>query len=116
MRINVEGGPEAARDVHWRGIALTTFDGRRWDNGSHDPATNPPSPVRRWFPLGHGGGGKAKNGQGNSIHGAARADRQYGAVLHQPGGKRARTVQWRGWFGVPETAARHPSCGGGPCR
>src|SRR6267142_2597893 len=51
MRINVEGGPEAARDVHWRGIALTTFDGRRWYNGSHDPATIQPSSESGWFPL-----------------------------------------------------------------
>ena len=30
MRIQVEGDPAPAREVHWRGIALTTFDGRRW--------------------------------------------------------------------------------------
>jgi len=39
MRIQVEGGLDAARDVHWRGIALTMFDGRRWFNGPHDPTT-----------------------------------------------------------------------------
>jgi hypothetical protein len=51
MRITVEGGPEAARDVHWRGIALTTFDGRRWFNGSHDPTTITPGSENGWFPL-----------------------------------------------------------------
>jgi hypothetical protein len=50
MRINVEGGPDAARDVHWRGIALTTFDGRRWFNGPHDPTTIMPS-SEGWFRL-----------------------------------------------------------------
>ena len=30
MRIAVEGDPNRAQSVHWRGIALTTFDGTRW--------------------------------------------------------------------------------------
>ena len=30
MRIRVEGDPAAARDMHWRAIAFTSFDGRRW--------------------------------------------------------------------------------------
>jgi protein-glutamine gamma-glutamyltransferase len=30
MRITVEGDPSRAENVHWRGIALTTFDGARW--------------------------------------------------------------------------------------
>ena len=30
MRIAVEGDAGAAEDVHWRGIALTTFDGTHW--------------------------------------------------------------------------------------
>jgi hypothetical protein len=37
MRIQVEGGPAAAENIHWRGIALTTFDGRRWYTEAHDP-------------------------------------------------------------------------------
>jgi transglutaminase-like putative cysteine protease len=32
MRIHVDGNAAAAQDVHWRGIVLTTFDGRRWFN------------------------------------------------------------------------------------
>ena len=38
MRIKVSGNPLIARSMHWRGIALTTFDGRRWYTESHDPA------------------------------------------------------------------------------
>ena len=30
MRIRVEGDPGHAEDVHWRGIVLTNFDGKRW--------------------------------------------------------------------------------------
>jgi hypothetical protein len=30
MRIHVDGDPTRARDVHWRGIILTNFDGKRW--------------------------------------------------------------------------------------
>ena len=37
MRIQVEGGPAAGRNIHWRGIALTTFDGRRWFTEAHEP-------------------------------------------------------------------------------
>ena len=37
MRIEVQGDPKAAVAMHWRGIALTTFDGRRWFNDEHQP-------------------------------------------------------------------------------
>jgi protein-glutamine gamma-glutamyltransferase len=37
MRIKVEGNPVLARNMHWRGIALTTFDGRRWHTEGHEP-------------------------------------------------------------------------------
>jgi protein-glutamine gamma-glutamyltransferase len=30
MRIAIEGDPSRAQGIHWRGIALTTFDGTRW--------------------------------------------------------------------------------------
>jgi protein-glutamine gamma-glutamyltransferase len=39
MRITVDGGLDAARGVHWRGVALTRFDGRRWYNEPHEPTT-----------------------------------------------------------------------------
>jgi protein-glutamine gamma-glutamyltransferase len=32
MRIHVNGDPASAEGVHWRGIVLTTFDGRHWFN------------------------------------------------------------------------------------
>ncbi len=37
MRIEVEGDPKAAQSMHWRGIALTNFDGRRWYDQEHAP-------------------------------------------------------------------------------
>ena len=37
MRIQVQGNPLLARSMHWRGIALTTFDGRRWYTEGHEP-------------------------------------------------------------------------------
>jgi transglutaminase-like putative cysteine protease len=30
MRIRIDGDPHRAEDVHWRGIVLTNFDGKRW--------------------------------------------------------------------------------------
>jgi protein-glutamine gamma-glutamyltransferase len=30
MRIRVDGDPGSAQDAHWRGIVLTSFDGKRW--------------------------------------------------------------------------------------
>jgi transglutaminase-like putative cysteine protease len=35
MRIHVEGDPGRAEDVHWRGIVLTNFDGKRWFTPRH---------------------------------------------------------------------------------
>jgi protein-glutamine gamma-glutamyltransferase len=35
MRIHVEGDPGRAEDVHWRGIVLTNFDGKRWFTPKH---------------------------------------------------------------------------------
>ncbi|MGD0962992.1 MAG: DUF3488 and transglutaminase-like domain-containing protein [Candidatus Acidiferrales bacterium] len=36
MRIRIDGDPAPAQDVHWRGIALTNFDGRRWFTPQQD--------------------------------------------------------------------------------
>ena len=30
MRVQIQGDPVRAQDVHWRGAVLTTFDGKRW--------------------------------------------------------------------------------------
>ena len=48
MRISVDGGLNAARGVHWRGIALTEFDGKRWYNAPHEPTTLTPT-AEGWF-------------------------------------------------------------------
>jgi protein-glutamine gamma-glutamyltransferase len=37
MRIKIDGNPLLGRSMHWRGIALTTFDGRRWFTEGHQP-------------------------------------------------------------------------------
>jgi hypothetical protein len=50
MRIRVDGGLDAARGVHWRGVALTEFDGKRWFNLPHEPTTLTPS-ANGWFRL-----------------------------------------------------------------
>jgi hypothetical protein len=50
MRIRVDGGLDSARGVHWRGIALTEFDGKRWFNEPHEPTTLTPS-ANGWFHL-----------------------------------------------------------------
>jgi protein-glutamine gamma-glutamyltransferase len=50
MRIKVEGGLDSARGVHWRGVALTDFDGKRWFNEPHEPTTLTPGPDA-WFRL-----------------------------------------------------------------
>ncbi len=36
MRIHVEGEPGRADDVHWRGVVLTNFDGKRWFTPKHE--------------------------------------------------------------------------------
>jgi transglutaminase-like putative cysteine protease len=43
MRIHVEGDPIRASEVHWRGIAFTDFDGRRWFTPNHDPTVVSPN-------------------------------------------------------------------------
>ena len=37
MRIMVQSNVLLAKSMHWRGIALTTFDGRRWYTEGHEP-------------------------------------------------------------------------------
>src|ERR1700691_249849 len=36
MRIHVDGDPIKNEDVHWRGIVLTNFDGKRWFTQPHE--------------------------------------------------------------------------------
>ncbi len=51
MRVRVAGGPASALGVRWRGIALTTFDGKRWFTETHEPMVVTPS-SDGWFALG----------------------------------------------------------------
>ncbi len=51
MRVRVEGGPGQMHNVRWRGIALTTFDGKRWFTEAHEPAAITPG-VDGWYALG----------------------------------------------------------------
>jgi transglutaminase-like putative cysteine protease len=44
LRIRVDGDPARASDIHWRGIVLTDFDGRRWFTPTQDQIAVTPSP------------------------------------------------------------------------
>lgn len=50
MRISVDGSLNVAHSLHWRGIALTEFDGKRWFNEAHEPTTMTPT-SEGWFHL-----------------------------------------------------------------
>jgi protein-glutamine gamma-glutamyltransferase len=50
MRIRMQGGLDAGRGLHWRGIGLTQFDGKRWYNEAHEPTTLMAGPEG-WFRL-----------------------------------------------------------------
>ncbi len=52
MRVTVDGGLIAAHGVHWRGVALTKFDGKRWFNEPHEPTTLAAPAEGGWFHLG----------------------------------------------------------------
>jgi hypothetical protein len=51
MRVTVDGGIQAAHGVHWRGVALTRFDGKRWYNEAHEPTTLTSPGEEGWFRL-----------------------------------------------------------------
>jgi hypothetical protein len=51
MRVTVDGGIQAAHGVHWRGVALTKFDGKRWYNEPHEPVTLTSPSDGGWFRL-----------------------------------------------------------------
>jgi protein-glutamine gamma-glutamyltransferase len=51
MRVTVDGGIAAAHGVHWRGVALTRFDGKRWYNDLHEPTTLTSPEDGGWFRL-----------------------------------------------------------------
>ena len=51
MRVRVEGGPGHAQKLRWRGIALTTFDGKRWFTEAHAPMVVTPG-TDGWYVFG----------------------------------------------------------------
>lgn len=55
MRVKVEGDPRQVQGVQWRGIGLTSFDGKRWynDNSEQTPVL-PSTPGRFTLPLPEG--------------------------------------------------------------
>lgn len=51
MRVKIEGDPARFAGTHWRGIALTNFDGWRWSAASGPHVRIYPQ-TDGWFPLG----------------------------------------------------------------
>ena len=51
MRVRVSGGPTSALGVRWQGLALTTFDGKRWFTETHESMVITPD-GDGWFVLG----------------------------------------------------------------
>jgi len=49
MRIRVDGDPNRAADIHWRGIVLTNFDGDRWFTPERDQAMIPRDATGSYF-------------------------------------------------------------------
>jgi protein-glutamine gamma-glutamyltransferase len=49
MRVTVDGGLRAARGVHWRGVALTHFDGKRWFNEPQKSTNLTRNDEAGWF-------------------------------------------------------------------
>ena len=49
MRVHVDGEPARAADMHWRGMALTSFDGRRWFKPPSDHIALIPTSAGEYF-------------------------------------------------------------------
>lgn len=49
MRIKVDGDPASAQDIHWRGVVLANFDGRRWFTPPSDTSTLSPDGNGDYF-------------------------------------------------------------------
>jgi protein-glutamine gamma-glutamyltransferase len=49
MRIKIDKDPAGASDVHWRGIVLTNFDGRRWFTPPSEPVALSPDPSGEYL-------------------------------------------------------------------
>ena len=55
MRVRIEGIPSLFKGVRWRGVGLTSFDGKRWFNDNTDQLpVSPTSPGRFLLPSSEG--------------------------------------------------------------
>jgi hypothetical protein len=55
MRVRIEGDPGLFKGVRWRGVGLTSFDGKRWFNDNTDQVpVSPNSPGRFLLPSSEG--------------------------------------------------------------
>ncbi|MDE3109352.1 MAG: DUF3488 domain-containing protein [Acidobacteriota bacterium] len=58
MRIHVDGNPATAKEVHWRGIVLTNFNGTRWYTPAESREVVPESSIGEYkFSADEPGGG-----------------------------------------------------------
>ncbi len=48
MRVMVEGGPRQFQGVKWRGVGLTSFDGKHWYNDNTEQVPLPPASFQRY--------------------------------------------------------------------
>jgi transglutaminase-like putative cysteine protease len=48
MRVVVEGGPRSFQGVKWRGVGLTSFDGKNWYNDNTEQIPIAPASFRRY--------------------------------------------------------------------
>ncbi len=67
MRVTVDGGHEAAHGVHWRGVALTKFDGKRWFNEAARADDADRAAEGGWFQSGSERQSNAANSASQSI-------------------------------------------------
>ena len=91
----VDGGLLAAHGVHWRGVALTKFDGKRWYNEPHEPTTLTLPETEAGFTSIPTTATAPQSRHADPLHGAARTHREHRAVLCQRSGKRARAIHGR---------------------
>jgi transglutaminase-like putative cysteine protease len=49
MRVMVEGGPRAIENIKWRGVGLTSFDGKHWYNDNTELTPVPPASFGRYI-------------------------------------------------------------------
>jgi len=67
MRVTVDGGLDSAQGMHWRGVALTKFDGKRWFNDMREPTTLSSNSEGDWFHI-HSDAGEITTKFSRPIH------------------------------------------------